>query len=133
MPHAYELGVDAAHNVLRHLFACERGLSEAYAAALREAPGPVRESQLLAHALADPQCPARALGERLRALGERVPDYRDETWNPGAPTDLPALFGAERASRDTWHDALSDLDPGLANDIQRGLLPDHDEIVGAWQ
>ncbi len=59
MPHAYGGGVEAAHNVLRHLLACERGLSEAYAAALKETPGSARESQLLAHALAAQQAHAR--------------------------------------------------------------------------
>src|SRR5438132_4575562 len=66
--------------LLRNLLACERGLLEAYAEALRRGGRSVAEQELLARGWAAHQEHARLLGQRLQAIGELPPELRDDLW-----------------------------------------------------
>src|SRR5689334_15239967 len=114
--------------LLRKLLACERGLVESYGDALRRGGRSVPEQELLARGVLAHQEHARLLGERLRTLGEPPPEQGDDLWVTDSE-DLRALLDAEQTSHDTWHDALLDFPPELADGDLARIVRDHHELM----
>jgi len=118
--------------LLRNLLACERGLLEGYAQALRKGDRSARETELITRAIEAHQGHARILGERLATLGEHPPELADDLWIAD-PDDPRALLYAEQTSHDTWHDALLDFAPEFADGDAQCILREHHELMRAWE
>jgi hypothetical protein len=122
----------ASEEVLRHLVACEWGLAKAYEQATLTTRPPAEGSGLLAQAVALHAAHLNWLREQLTQRSIAPPLGPDDLWVTGDPCDPEVLLLAERASHDTWHDALLDFDPELQRAIAETLLRDHHGLIRAW-
>jgi bacterioferritin (cytochrome b1) len=110
---------------LRHLEACERALSAAFAEYARVAEGGSR----LFHVAERHRRHAELLAARIAALGGETNIDPDDAWIMGPVDQLDTLIEAERKAHRTYHDHLVDLDPDTKQMVRDRLLPDHEDTL----
>jgi hypothetical protein len=116
--------LELPNRVLGILLACERGLLRAYESASGD---PFGAGHILARG-------SELHREHVRWLSAAMdkPLEREDTID-GAWVHKSAFLLSEMVSHATWHDALSDLSPEVARYAVERLLPEHHELLRAWE